>query len=165
MANTEHRPNPRGAEPAHHPTDGYERRDTDWRMILKLLGGLTTATVVVVYLLWVLFVSLGRQAGGGASAVSTTDRLSNLPPEPRLQLSPRKDMEDMRAQEDRILNSYGWVDRARGRVRLPIARAMELTLREGLPTRPAEAVQARDRMTSRAADSASGRFVERRPFL
>src|SRR5690606_15668744 len=31
---------------------------------------------------------------------------------------------------------YAWIDREEGRVRLPIERAMELVLEEGLPARP-----------------------------
>jgi hypothetical protein len=146
-------------------TGGYERRDTNWRLVLKLLAGLTLATAAIVYLLWVLFASLEQRSGNKpVLSAQRTPEVPIIPPEPRLQLSPRKDMEEMRAQEDAILNSYGWVDRARGQVRIPIARAMELTLAEGLPVRPQQATSARDRMTSFAADSASGRFIERRPY-
>ena len=41
----------------------------------------------------------------------------------------------MRAEEDRILNSYGWVDAQRGIVRIPIAQAMAMTVAQGLPAR------------------------------
>jgi hypothetical protein len=50
----------------------------------------------------------------------------HLPPEPRLQVSPRRDLQVMRAEEDSVLGSYGWIDRQAGIVRIPIARAMEL---------------------------------------
>ena len=43
----------------------------------------------------------------------------------------------MRAHEEDILNSYGWVDRGNNVVRIPIDRAMKLTLERGLPSRPA----------------------------
>jgi hypothetical protein len=52
---------------------------------------------------------------------------------PLLQISPRLDLRDFRAQEDNQLNSYGWVDRRAGVVRVPIERAMELVLQKGLP--------------------------------
>jgi hypothetical protein len=47
-------------------------------------------------------------------------------PAPREQVSPRVDLETFRAQENAELNSYGWIDRQAGTVRIPIARAMEL---------------------------------------
>ena len=58
-----------------------------------------------------------------------------LPPEPRLQTNPRQDLSDLRAREDQLLNSYGWVDKNTGVVRIPIERAMQLIVERGLPTR------------------------------
>ena len=48
------------------------------------------------------------------------------PPEPRLQTAPRQDLADMRAKEDEVLGSYGWVDKNAGVVRIPIDAAMKL---------------------------------------
>ncbi|HUC85551.1 MAG TPA: hypothetical protein VL970_10195 [Candidatus Acidoferrales bacterium] len=47
----------------------------------------------------------------------------------------------LEAAQDAQLNSYGWVDRSNGIVRIPIARAMELLLQRGLPTRTNAASQ------------------------
>ncbi len=53
-----------------------------------------------------------------------------------------EDLRALRAREDTELNSYGYVDRSKGTVRLPIARAMELLSQEyaagrlSYPTRP-----------------------------
>jgi hypothetical protein len=41
----------------------------------------------------------------------------------------RKALADLRAAEASELESYGWVDQAKGVVRLPIAEAMKLALR------------------------------------
>jgi hypothetical protein len=57
-----------------------------------------------------------------------------LPPEPRLEVTPAIDLHEMRAAEDEILNSYGWIDREHGLVRIPIGRAMDLLAQRGLPT-------------------------------
>lgn len=38
------------------------------------------------------------------------------------------------AAQNAELNSYGWVDRSNGIVRIPIERAMDLILQRGLPT-------------------------------
>jgi len=58
-----------------------------------------------------------------------------LPPTPRLQTAPYDDLTRMRATEEEKLNSYGWVDRRSGTVRIPIERAIELTAERGLPAR------------------------------
>ena len=57
------------------------------------------------------------------------------PPEPRLLTKPGADLAALRADEDEILGSYGWIDRERGIVRVPIDRAITLLAQKGLPTR------------------------------
>ena len=59
-------------------------------------------------------------------------------PEPRLQLDANNELRQMRAAEDAALNSYGWVDRSSGSVRIPIERAMEILAKKGLPARKQE---------------------------
>ena len=51
------------------------------------------------------------------------------PPKPRLQITPRLDLAEKRKAEDATLNSYGWIDRTSGTVRIPIERAMDLLAR------------------------------------
>jgi hypothetical protein len=63
------------------------------------------------------------------------DAFRPIPTAPLLQPSPSVDMQAQRARERRLLATYGWVDPAEGRVRVPIERAMELVLEEGLPAR------------------------------
>ena len=52
-----------------------------------------------------------------------------------MQTNPRQDLIDLRAGEDAILNTYGWVDKAGGVVRIPIDEAMKPTVERGLPAR------------------------------
>jgi hypothetical protein len=52
-------------------------------------------------------------------------------------------LKELRAREDEVLNSYRYIDREKGAVRLPVNRAMELLLQESAqgklkyPQRPA----------------------------
>jgi hypothetical protein len=64
-----------------------------------------------------------------------TSSPTTVAPAPRLQPDPARELAEMRAQEDALLHSYGWVDRSAGVVRIPIERAMQLTLDRGLPVR------------------------------
>jgi len=59
-------------------------------------------------------------------------------PEPRLQIDAQNELRQMRAAEEAALNSYGWVDKDSGRVRIPIERAMEILAKKGLPARKQE---------------------------
>ncbi len=64
-----------------------------------------------------------------------------LPPGPRLQIAPAKDLDDVRAAEDSVLYNYGWVVRDAGVVRIPIERAIELVVQRGLPVRSAGEIE------------------------
>jgi len=56
-------------------------------------------------------------------------------PGPRLQADPPAENAAFAATQRRLLESYGWIDRDAGVVRLPVERALELVLEQGLPTR------------------------------
>jgi hypothetical protein len=58
-----------------------------------------------------------------------------VPPEPRLQTNPGEDLKALRAEEDRRLGTYGWIDREQRVLRLPIERAMDQVIRRGVPVR------------------------------
>ena len=47
-------------------------------------------------------------------------------PEPRLQVNAKADLLGYRAQQKKLLTTYGWIDRKNGVVRIPIERAMEI---------------------------------------
>jgi hypothetical protein len=67
--------------------------------------------------------------------VATTVDPTKVFPEPQLQKSPIPDLKAVRAAEDQVLTSYGWVDQQKGVVRIPIAQAMDLLVKKGLPVR------------------------------
>lgn len=58
-----------------------------------------------------------------------------LPPAPRLQVQPLRDIGTMKRKDHEILTTYGWVNKDDGTVRVPIERAKELVLKDGLSTR------------------------------
>ncbi len=58
------------------------------------------------------------------------------PPGPHLQADPVKDIDQLRAKENSLLHGYAWVDPARTRARIPIDRAMALTVGRGLEHAP-----------------------------
>lgn len=60
-------------------------------------------------------------------------------PAPRLQPDPALDMKAFYAEEMRQLNGAGWQDKAAGTVHIPIAQAMGLVAKEGIPGWPTAA--------------------------
>ena len=120
-----------------NPEVRHETTDVDIRGILIFGVGLIVSTVVISFFVWLLFRYFeARETRRVAPEYPLAMKQeSREPPEPRLQTTPREDLEQLRAQEDRILNSYGWVDKNAGVVRVPIAEAMRLTVQRGLPAR------------------------------
>ncbi len=61
---------------------------------------------------------------------------SAVPPEPRVQISPRTDMAHELAYENSELHRYSWVDKAKGTVTIPIDQAMQIVAKRGIPPQP-----------------------------
>lgn len=65
------------------------------------------------------------------------NRMVSSFPTPRLQTDDGdQDIAELHAREDLLLDHYSWVDRQQGKIRIPIARAMQLLAQRGLPVRP-----------------------------
>ncbi|MGE5345833.1 MAG: hypothetical protein ACM3JH_07755 [Acidithiobacillales bacterium] len=62
-------------------------------------------------------------------------RENPLPPAPRLEISPPKDLAALRDREDAVMKTYAWVDRAKGIAEVPVDRAIEIAIEKGLPVR------------------------------
>jgi hypothetical protein len=62
--------------------------------------------------------------------VSRTLRIN--PPGPRLQTSDEADLRRFRAEEDRKLNGYYWIDKQTGVAHIPIGEAMQKLARSGI---------------------------------
>ncbi len=59
--------------------------------------------------------------------------LDNPTPAPHLQFDPPQDLIQLRAEEARQLSSYGWVDREKQIVRIPIEQAIAIVAEKGIP--------------------------------
>ena len=122
-----------------NPAVQHEGSDVNVRAILGFGAGLIVTAVLIHFIVWLLFLYLS----GAETTRDTVDfplaagQATRVPPEPRLQTSPREDLRALKAREEAILSSYGWVDRPTGVVRIPIDEAMKLTLQRGLPARAA----------------------------
>lgn len=115
------------------PNEGYERRDMSVRLIGTFLGGLIVAVIAVFLMMWWLFGYYRASEIRRSEAISPLAEVRQIPPEPRLQVHGAKDLKTFEAEENAVLQSYGWVDRQAGVVRIPIDRAMKLLAERGLP--------------------------------
>ena len=121
-------------QPGPSPVDiaiGHEERDVLPRPILLSVIGLailSVATFVAMFLLFTVFAKYQAKWSNPRSPLAVSYGMK-APPEPRLQTEPLQDLAHLRARDAAALQTYEWVDRDAGTVRIPIAR--------GLPSRPA----------------------------
>ena len=133
----QHHENHEHREPLANPDVSHEESDVNFPGIIGFGAGLIAVVAVVYVIVFGLFRAFDRRDGVQAPAEYplAASQSHREPPEPRLQIDPRQDLADLRAKEDELLGSYGWVDKNAGLVRIPIDVAMKLTLERGLPAR------------------------------
>ena len=115
---------------------GYERADAHVHSLLQFAFWMVIVMAVVMVGMKWTFDYYGRALPLGAPA-SPLVAGRELPPSPRLQVQPRLDLKDYCAAQQQEVNSYAWVDRSSGVVRVPVDRAMDMLLARGLAARPA----------------------------
>jgi hypothetical protein len=155
----------------------YERRDIGVAGILYFIVGLAIATFIVHLVLAGLYDFLDKRSRNRQPAISPL--IANVPanedtrqipknypekafPEPRLETDERGQLNDIRLDEERKLNSYGWVDEQAGTVRIPIDRAMDLLAQRGLPVRSEAAKATTSGEPSRAGQTAATETAEKK---
>jgi hypothetical protein len=149
----------------HNEEAEFERQDLAPRSILIFFLGLAVVCLLVLFLLRGMYRYLDTYEYGHeppqdplvlqpeADTRSVTPSDIATFPQPRLESNERLEINDFRVQEEKTLNSYGWVDQQTGVVRIPIERAMQLLVQRGLPTRPqAGALPLSNRNAAREAD-------------
>jgi hypothetical protein len=114
---------------------GYERSDASPRgLIYFVLTIAAVLAVVSLFLIW-LFKHYQKIENPGSFVATPFEAVQPLPPPPRIQPDPSVDIRNYLQSQQNVLNTYGWIDRQAGIVRMPIDRAMELVLERGLPAR------------------------------
>jgi hypothetical protein len=115
-------------------TRGHERRDVDVPALFTIAFLLLLSCIaifIVVTLMMRHFKAREPAVTAGKANIPATR--SEKFPQPRLEVKPGAGLAELRAAEDADLNSYGWINRNTGTVRIPIDRAMQLLLARGLP--------------------------------
>ena len=112
-----------------NPATRYQPEHIPPRLVLFLLGMLAAVLLLVLLGLALLVPAALHQPRPGQSQA--------LPPQPRLEIDEPAALARARAEEDGQLHSYGWVDRARGIVHIPIEEAMRRIAEQGIATWPA----------------------------
>ena len=147
------------AAAVHHSDHGsHERRDIHVKTLAILATGLVLITALLLALLWMLQRVVVPKVKPGASLPvqmpgepAVNARIEAIPP-PRIDslvtleadppsfhssrpivsaVSPDIHAEDLRADHQSCLKTYGWVDQKKRIARIPIEEAMEVVLQSG----------------------------------
>jgi hypothetical protein len=119
---------------------GHEGADLSARKI-------AVATILLILLLVVTHVSLNAVIRGfatehadhsGTNGLNPLAVGSQIPPVPRLQADPEKEMSQLAASQSDLLNSYGASPASRTTAHIPIEQAKVLLLQKGLPSAGAQ---------------------------
>jgi hypothetical protein len=113
---------------------GHETRDISVLAVTCTAIGLVISAIVVYATVGGVF-NLFKSQYPSDVAPSRITTQGRLPPQPRLQTDPASDLQQLRDAENAKLNSYGWVDKNAGVLRIPIDRAIALLAQRGVPTR------------------------------
>ena len=114
---------------------GHELSDLNPKSIALFAVALAVIIALVfgtVYVMSQLFLKAAVRSQTTPSPLSYTGEPA---PEPSLEVNPGRDLKTMRAEEDKILKSYAWIDQEKNTVRSPIDRAIDILAERGLPVR------------------------------
>jgi hypothetical protein len=103
----------------------YERSDIEGTDIAWLAAGLALFVTITPLLMPFVFPQSMHHRTPSAPPALSSDA-------PRLETTPREDLQRFDRAEAGLTNNYGWTDRNHGVVRIPVKRAMDLLAQRGL---------------------------------
>ncbi len=130
----------------------FEREDLSTRGIFAFMIGLAVTGLIIHFILTGMYSFLDKyeksQMTSASPLVSTTgaDTRAVTPEDlekirsngaPMLETDERGQFYGFLMNQEKELNSYGWVDEKAGVVHIPIERAMQVVAQRGLPVIPA----------------------------
>ena len=126
-----------GAGPS-APTPGGFDDELNYRAIWKFTIFVAAVTIAAIVLMWGLSKGLKKEIADSQPPppVLAGARTQPLPPAPRLESNPPKNLAELRERENAVLNAYAWVDRETGTAQIPVDRALDILAEKGLPVPP-----------------------------
>jgi hypothetical protein len=152
-------------DPGENPRVAYEHGDADVFTVSKYAIALVFGVLIAATAMWGLFAWFQSHQEVEESPVSKSvlEERPKLPPTPRLQMFPKKDLKDFHAAEKHHLENFGWVDAGKGIVHIPIDQAIDAVAKKGLPSKPMTGTEGLDAEGFRLLPekSSSGRTYEK----
>lgn len=121
-------------DPHHSAHSGvYTPEESDANIPLVVWTGVGILFTVVLCMIIVVFQYRFELAMLPKKSDSVFSTQGKLPPLPRLQAFPAKDLVEFQHQQLSKAETYGWADKQGGVARVPVDKAMDMILKNGLP--------------------------------
>jgi hypothetical protein len=117
-------------------TEGFEREDISARDVVKVLAVLALTTAAVIGIVLLMGWRFHATWTATNSVLTSQQTAQMVPPAPHLQVNPFADLARVNARENRMLNTYGWIDPGHTLARIPIRRAEALSVGKSLDAGP-----------------------------
>ena len=117
------------------PDSDYEKRDVSLQVIAIFGAGPIVLTIVALLLMQLMFNALEATRERSDVPLAPLVNTRQPPSGPLLQVNLTQELNEMRAREDALSNSYRWVNEDAGIARIPINRAIELLAEKWLIAR------------------------------
>lgn len=148
----------------HNEDVAHEDSEIDVGTVLKAGGGLFVTVVVCAVIVWGVFRIFEREAAARDPQLSPLARpAGQLSPGPRLETNERGALAKFRAEDEKALDGYGWVNQLGGVAHIPIAEAKKLLVQRGLPTRSGAADPLEGTHAPAMGEASGGRTVPSKP--
>ena len=125
-----------------NPRVAYEHGDADVFTVSKYAIALGFGILIAASAMWGLFSWFESRQNEEQTKLPTSvleSRKNQLPPEPRLQATPKLDLKEFQQSEEEALKSYHWMDATHTTARIPIDDAIVMMGKRGFPSRPIKA--------------------------
>ncbi len=112
----------------------YEAEDVSGKWIGAIGAVIVVTAIILIFLMWGFYGYFEMRDGHGAPLPEAKNlERFNAPPAPDLEPDPVGNYREFRRAENEKLNDYGWIDREKGTVHIPIEQAMKQLTQKGLP--------------------------------
>jgi hypothetical protein len=115
---------------------GYETRDVPVRPWAWFTLGFAGSLAIICLGMFVFTKFLAAPGIIIGRTGRPADKSLSRFPQPQLQTNPSVDLQNYLQHKQDELNTYGWIDRKSGTVRIPIERAVDIFVNQGAPIRP-----------------------------
>ncbi len=150
----------------------FEHEDLGTRGVFAFMIGLAVVGVVIYFIIAGMYSFLDKyersQMSTASPLVTTKGAMSRVVTQedmdktfkdngaPMLETNERTQLRDFLMNQEDQLNSYGWVDQKSGVAHIPIERAMELIVQQGIPVHSPDSANAKITATRTPAQKSAG---------